>query len=64
MNGEGIRVEEEEEEEEAEGEGEEEVRGAFQICEDALLGRHLVAARDLGQGDLIIKEKPIGKYMY
>lgn len=33
----------------------------FEIREDDDLGRHLVAARDLPRGEVLIRETPIGE---
>jgi hypothetical protein len=33
---------------------------AYSVEESALLGRHLVAQRNLEKGELILNEKPIG----
>ena len=33
---------------------------AFVVGQDARLGRHLLAARDLDPGEIVVSEKPIG----
>ena len=42
-------------------EEEEEESCPFEVGSDALLGRHLLASKDLKQGELLIRERPLGE---